>query len=88
MELLTVLSWGIVFMKLAFVMINTVPDQMESVLEKIEKVDGVKEAYMLYGVYDIIAMVETKTIKKLREVVLSIRTAINIKSTLTLTVVR
>ena len=71
-------------MKLAFVMINTVPDQMESVLDKIEKIEGVQEAYMLYGVYDIIAMVKTETIKELKGIILRIRTVNYVLNTLTL----
>ena len=71
-------------MKLAFVMINTVPDQMESVLDKIEKIEGVQEAYMLYGVYDIIAMVKTETIKEFKGIILRIRTVNHVLNTLTL----
>ena len=71
-------------MKLAFVMINTVPDQMESVLDKIEKIKGVQEAYMIYGVYDIIAMVKTETIKELKVIILRIRTVNHVLNTLTL----
>ena len=71
-------------MKLAFVMINTVPDQMESVLDKIEKIEGVQEAYMIYGVYDIIAMVKTETIKELKGIILRIRTVNHVLNTLTL----
>ncbi len=71
-------------MKLAFVLVNTVPDQMEWVLEKIGAIIGVEEAYMLYGVYDIIAIIKAETPKKIREIVLHIRNVNHILSTLTL----
>ena len=45
-------------MSLAYVMMNTAPDKMETVLEEVEEIDGVEDAYMLYGVYDIIAEVK------------------------------
>ena len=36
-------------MSSAYAMINTVPDKMETVLEKIKEIEGVEKAYMLYG---------------------------------------
>lgn len=71
-------------MTLAFVMINTVPDQMESVLDKIEKIEGVQEAYMLYGVYDILAVVKAETTEELKGIILRIRTVNHVLNTLTL----
>ena len=75
-------------MTLAFVMINTLPAQMERVLEKIKEINGVKEAYMLYGVYDIVAVVKTETNEELKGIILRIRTVKHVKSTLTLFVVK
>ena len=57
----------------AFLTINTVPDKIENVLENIKKIDGVEEAHMLYGIYDIIAKVGAPNIKELRELILKIR---------------
>jgi DNA-binding Lrp family transcriptional regulator len=74
-------------MTLAFVMLNTVPDQMESVLEKIKEIEGVEEAYMLYGVYDIVAVVKPETTEELKGIILRIRTVKHVLSTLTLTAV-
>ncbi len=61
-------------MPFAFVMVNTVPDQMEHVLEKIKEIKCVEEAYMLYGVYDILVEVKTETTEELKEIILCIRT--------------
>jgi len=71
-------------MPLAFVMVNAIPDQMEPVLEKIREIKCVEEAYMLYGVYDILAEVKTETTEELKEIILRIRTVKHVLSTLTL----
>ena len=74
-------------MPLAFVMLNTVPNQMERVLEKIREIEGVEEAYMLYGVYDIVAVVKAETTEELKGIILRIRTVKHVLSTLSLMVV-
>ena len=71
-------------MPLAFVMVNTIPDQMEHVLEKIREIECVEEAYMLYGVYDILAEMKTETNEELKELILRIRTVKHVLNTLTL----
>jgi len=72
---------------LAFVMANSEPEQSEWVLERIAEVEGVKEAYRIWGVYDIIAVVKTESIEKLKETILNIRQLKHVSSTTTLTVV-
>jgi len=75
-------------MPLCYVLINTEPDQMERVLEKLKKIDGVEEAYMLYGVYDIIAKVKADTMDKLKEIVTwHVRSVDKVRSTLTTIVI-
>ena len=71
-------------MVLAFVMVNTVMDQVEPVLEKIREIECVEEVYMLYGVYDILAEVKTETTEELKEIILRIRTVKHVLKTLTL----
>ena len=46
---------------MAFVMINTLPDQTEPVLEKVKGIKFVKEAHMLDGDYNLIAVIKTET---------------------------
>jgi DNA-binding Lrp family transcriptional regulator len=75
-------------MPVAYVMVNTVPNKMEEVLAEVKKIDGVVDAYMVYGVYDIIAEVKVENVVELRETILSIRILENILATLTLRVVR
>ena len=71
-------------MTLAFVMLNTVPNQMERVLEKIREIECVEEAYMLYGVYDIVAVIKVETTEELKGIILRIRTVNHVLNTLTL----
>ena len=72
---------------LAFVMINSVPDQSEWVLERIGEIEGVEEAYRLYGIYDIIAVVKAETNEELKGIILHIRKMKHVLSTLSLMVV-
>ena len=74
-------------MSLAYVMMNTVPDKLETVLEDIMELEGVQEVYMLYGVYDIIAAVKAGNIEELKATILKIRKKEFVLSTLTLLVV-
>lgn len=74
-------------MSLAYVMMNTVPDKLETVLEAIMELEGVQEVYMLYGVYDIIAAVKAGNIEELKATILKIRKKEFVLSTLTLLVV-
>ena len=74
-------------MNLAFVMINSVPDQSEWVLKRIGEIEGVKEAYRVFGVYDIVAVVKAETTDELKGIILHIRTVKHVVTTLTLTTV-
>ncbi len=67
-------------MPLAFVMVNTIPDQMEPVLEKIREIKCVDEAYMLYGVYDILAEVKTETPDEFKGIFWRIRAVEHVRS--------
>ncbi len=75
-------------MSLVYVLLNTEPSQMESVLEEVKEIDGVEEAYMVYGVYDICAKVKTEIPQELKGVVQKIRSKENVSSTLTLIVIQ
>lgn len=71
-------------MPLAFVLINTEIGSMEDVLQILDDLPNVKEAYMVYGVYDIIAKVEADSMTKLKEIVTwKIRRIDKVRSTLT-----
>jgi DNA-binding Lrp family transcriptional regulator len=69
----------------AFVLINVESGSEDDVLKELKTVEGVKEAYFSYGVYDIITKINADTMDKLKELVTRrIRTLSKVRSTLTL----
>jgi DNA-binding Lrp family transcriptional regulator len=75
-------------MTVAFVLINSEIGAEEDVLKELKKIRNVKEAYVVYGVYDVIAKVEAETMDKLKDSVSrSIRRLDKVRSTLTMIVV-
>jgi len=53
----------------AFVFITTEPASMPEVLKEVEAIEGVKEAEMVYGVYDIVAKVTVETMDRLKQII-------------------
>ena len=75
-------------MPMTYVLITTETGAVESVLESLKKIEAVKEAYKVYGVYDIIGTVEAETMEKLNEIVTKdLRDLDKVMSTLTMIVV-
>ena len=75
-------------MPMAFVLINTEIGSESDVLKTLKKVEGVKEAYTVYGVYDIIAKITSETMDKLKELVTwHVRRLDKVRSTLTMIVI-
>jgi DNA-binding Lrp family transcriptional regulator len=72
----------------AFVLINTEIGSEADVLKDLKKVEGITEAYAVYGVYDIVARVRADAMDKLKEIVTwRIRRLDKVRSTLTMIVV-
>ena len=72
----------------AFVLINAEIGSENDVLVELKKIENVREAYVVYGVYDIIAKVESDTMDKLKSMVTwRIRRLDKVRSTLTMIVV-
>jgi DNA-binding Lrp family transcriptional regulator len=74
----------------AFVLINTEIGAEADVLSQLKKVEGVGKdnAFAVYGVYDIVAMVQADTMDKLKDTVTwKIRRLDKVRSTLTMIVV-
>ena len=60
----------------------------DHVLEKVKKVEGVEEAYISYGIYDIAAKVRADSMDNLKKVITNrLRQIANVRSTLTLILV-
>ena len=75
-------------MPTAFVMINTEIGSKKEVLDEIRKIDAVKESYMVYGVYDIVATVSADTMDKLKEIVTwNVRRLDKVRATLTMIII-
>ncbi len=53
-------------MPTAYVLLNTEIGAENQVLKALKKIDGVKEAHNLWGVYDIIANVQADNMEKLK----------------------
>jgi len=74
-------------MPLAFVLVNVEAGTDKEVLDNIKQVPEVKAAYMVYGVYDIIVMLESDSLERLREMVSKrIRQLDKVRSTMTMIV--
>ena len=70
---------------MAYVLINVDLGSEREVLEAVRKIESVKEAHVVQGVYDIVAKIEVETMDKLKETVtFKIRRLNKVKSTLTM----
>ncbi len=68
----------------AFVFVNVEPGSEKEVLERLREVGEVKESYLVYGLYDIVAKVETDSMDHLKEVITwKVRKLDKIRSTIT-----
>ena len=75
-------------MPLAFVLVNAEVGSEDAVVQELRKVANVKESYAVYGVYDIVAMVEAESMDKLKEIITwKIRRLEKVRSTLTMLVI-
>jgi len=71
-------------MTTAFILINTDTGQEYNVYDEVKALNGVVEANIVYGVYDIVVKVKTENNDELRKLVEYIRKVRGIRSTLTL----
>lgn len=68
----------------AFVFINVQLGSETEVLERLRDVPEVRESYLVYGLYDIVAKVETDSMDHLKEVITwKVRRVDKVRSTLT-----
>ena len=73
---------------MAFVLINADLGAEEELLKSLRNLEFVKDVYVVYGVYDIIARVEADTMEKVKETITwKIRRLDRVRSTLTMIVV-
>ncbi len=75
-------------MPIAFILINTEIGSESDVLKSLEDVEGIEEAYSVYGVYDIIVKIKAESMDKLKDIVTwRIRRLNKVRSTLTMIVI-
>ena len=72
----------------AFMFLNVEPGSEANVLKHLKTLEAVEEAYVSYGVYDIIIRVRAETAEKMKDVVTrQVRSINQVSSTLTLMMV-
>jgi len=71
-------------MPMAFVFMNIDAGGEQDVLRALRSIENVKEAHLVYGVYDLVARIEAETMDKLKEIVTwKVRRLDKVRSTLT-----
>jgi DNA-binding Lrp family transcriptional regulator len=69
----------------AFVLFNVETGSEDTVLKQLKNIGGIEEAYVSYGVYDLIVRINAATMEELKEIVThKIRVINQVRSTLTL----
>ena len=68
----------------AFILMNVNLGCETEILQALEKVQGLEEAFYVFGDYDIIAEVNANTIDELNQIVSQIRKLRNVRSTVTM----
>ncbi len=72
-------------MAIAYVLINVETGAENEILDKLASIDEIREAYFVYGVYDIIVKIEAENVDKIKEVVTwKIRRLDKVRSTVTM----
>jgi len=75
-------------MPIAFILINTEIGSEGDVLKSLTGIEGIEEAYSVYGVYDIIVKIKAESMAKLKDMVTwRIRRLNKVRSTLTMIVI-
>lgn len=74
-------------MPTTYILINADSGYEKKLLKQLREIENVKEAFLVYGTFDIISKVYTESLEELRELISSkIRKMDNVVSTITLIV--
>ncbi|MHA1305460.1 MAG: Lrp/AsnC family transcriptional regulator [Candidatus Heimdallarchaeaceae archaeon] len=72
-------------MATAFILINSEIGEENAVMEQLLELPNVKEAHVVYGVYDLIAKIEAEDTESLKKIVTeNLRALDNVRSTMTM----
>ena len=74
-------------MSLAYVLINAEIVKEKLCYNEVKQLENVKEVYILYGFYDIIAIVESSNINKVNNALKDIRQNKNVMTTETMPII-
>jgi len=74
-------------MAMAYVLLNSELGFERDVLKVLKDIPEVREAFMVYGVYDIIIRVEADTVGDLKDLIEELRHMEKVRSTLTMIVI-
>ncbi|HEY4673132.1 MAG TPA: Lrp/AsnC ligand binding domain-containing protein [Nitrososphaerales archaeon] len=75
-------------MPMAYVLINADLGAEEQLIKELKAIENVKEVYVVYGVYDIVAKIQGASMEKVKETITwKIRRLEKVRSTLTMIVV-
>ncbi len=73
----------------AFVLMNAELGQETQIVNELKKIPHVREVYPVYGVYDVLMVIESDSMEELREAITTrVRKLGGIKSTLTMIIVK
>ena len=73
---------------MAFLLINADLGAEQDLAKQPKAIENVKEVYLVYGVYDIVARVEAETVEKVKDTITwKIRRLEKVRSTLTMIVI-
>jgi DNA-binding Lrp family transcriptional regulator len=74
-------------MPVAFILINVVPGSEGEVIQELKTIENIRDAYLVYGLYDAVVKVEARTQQEVKETITwKIRRMEKIRSTMTLMV--
>jgi len=74
-------------MAMAYVLLNSEMGYERDVLKALKDIPEVKEAFKIYGIYDIIIKIEADTVGELKELVSEIKHMEKVRTTLTMIVI-
>lgn len=75
-------------MPIAFVLINADLGAEEALVKELNEIEHVKEVFVVYGVYDVIAKIQAESMEKVKETITwKVRRIKEVRSTLTMIVV-
>ncbi len=78
----------VILLATAYLLVNVETGSEEEVMRSLKPIQEVREARMVYGIYDIIIRVETETMEEMKDLVNGrIRRLYRVRSTMTMIVV-